>query len=277
MSRGLTLVEMLVAMAVTLLIMAAVVTVFANISGSVTRRRATIEMSGTLRGVRELLAKDLAGATCPALPWRRPEANEGYLEIIEGPSTDAYPTPWLYSFDTANVADTDARLPGGGNPTITEAVRDDTTDRLTESIGSVPGLDLGTSTLPGSTLRDSALDDADDDERFGRVVGSEADVPRGTLTDGRGLGDADDTLMFTVRNEDDLFNGRIPARDAPIATTPFIDWRAESVESPLAEIAWFALENPVERADTRTFVFGDPGYRTIYRRVLLILPDLDYG
>ncbi|MEM6655174.1 MAG: type II secretion system protein, partial [Planctomycetota bacterium] len=65
--RGLTLVEMLIAMAITLLMMAAVVTVFANVSDSVRNRRATIEMNSQVRHVREALQRDLAAATCPGL------------------------------------------------------------------------------------------------------------------------------------------------------------------------------------------------------------------
>src|SRR2546430_14526712 len=53
--RGFTLVEMLVAMAITLVMMGAVVTLFANISNSVRNRRATIEMSAQLRHVRNVL------------------------------------------------------------------------------------------------------------------------------------------------------------------------------------------------------------------------------
>src|SRR3972149_2376877 len=53
--RGFTLVEMLVAMAITLVMMAAVVTLFANVSNSVRNRRATIEMSNQLRHVRHVL------------------------------------------------------------------------------------------------------------------------------------------------------------------------------------------------------------------------------
>src|SRR5688572_31697839 len=81
---GFTLVEMLVAMAITLVMMAAVVTLFANVSGSVRNRRATIEMSGQLRHVRNMLQQDLQGATCPGLTWQRPESNHGYIELIEG-------------------------------------------------------------------------------------------------------------------------------------------------------------------------------------------------
>ena len=81
---GFTLVEMLVAMAITLVMMGAVVTLFANISRSVRDRRATIEMAGQVRHVRNVLQQDLAGATCPGVTWQKPEANHGYIEIIEG-------------------------------------------------------------------------------------------------------------------------------------------------------------------------------------------------
>ena len=82
--RGFTLIEMLVAMAITLVMMGAVVTLFANISNSVRNRRATTEMSGQLRHVRNVLQQDLQGATCPGVTWQRPESNHGYIEIIEG-------------------------------------------------------------------------------------------------------------------------------------------------------------------------------------------------
>ena len=75
---------MLVAMAITLVMMAAVVTLFANVSDSVRNRRATVEMSSQIRHVRNVLQQDLEGATCPGLPWQRPESNHGYIEIIEG-------------------------------------------------------------------------------------------------------------------------------------------------------------------------------------------------
>ncbi|MGL4513740.1 MAG: PilW family protein [Lacipirellulaceae bacterium] len=269
--RGLTLVEMLVAMAITLLMMSAIVTVFANISGSVTRRRATIEMSGALRNVREILARDLKGATCPAVPWQRPESNHGYLELVEGPQNDYYPSPWLYDGPDADT-DTDGLL------------------RLSPA-GVTPGIDLASSTLPGSNLRPPGA--STKEEGRGRVVGSNEALPAKTPTDGRGLGDADDALMLTVRNESQPFVGRIPSRaqltgatvqNAQLELSPenggqqirFPGWNVEELESPLAEVVWYAVENPTERDDARTFAFGEPGYRTIYRRALLIAPSLNY-
>ena len=91
-SRGLTLVEMLIAMAITLLMMGAVVNVFANISAGVRDRKAMIELGAQLRNARELLNRDLQGATCNGLTWQRPDEGTGYIEIIEGVRSDFDPS-----------------------------------------------------------------------------------------------------------------------------------------------------------------------------------------
>src|SRR5689334_20412256 len=104
-----TLIEMLVAMAITLVMMGAVVTLFANLSNSVRNRRATTEMSGQLRGVRNRLQQDLQGATCPGITWQRPESNHGYIEIIEGQYREGYAT---------NLIDNDSKGPSPTNPEI---------------------------------------------------------------------------------------------------------------------------------------------------------------
>lgn len=88
---GITLVEMLIAMTLTLLLMGTVVSVFSMLGGSVANSRSTIEMADVLRGARELMQRDLVGATCPALPWTRPESNKGYIEYFEGTRTDGVP------------------------------------------------------------------------------------------------------------------------------------------------------------------------------------------
>ena len=46
-------------------------------------------MSGQLRHARNMLQQDLQGATCPGLAWQRPDENQGYIEIIEGPQREA--------------------------------------------------------------------------------------------------------------------------------------------------------------------------------------------
>ena len=122
-----TLIEMLVAMAITLVMMGAVVTLFANLSNSVRNRRATTEMSGQLRHVRNVLQQDLQGATCPGVTWQRPESNHGYIEIIEGPYKEGYATQFV-------DADPDA-----SQPLIGRRAQD-------------PEIDHAVSTLPSSNL-----------------------------------------------------------------------------------------------------------------------------
>ncbi len=51
-------------------------------------------------------------------------------------------------------------------------------------------------------------------------------------------------------------------------------WDIETITSPLAEVIWFAIENPSESENPENF-FGEPGMRTIYRRALLIVPHLN--
>jgi hypothetical protein len=197
---------MLVALAVTLVMMAAVVNLFANISGSIRNRRAVIELGGQLRQARQRLSLDLAGATCPARTWQRPGEDRGYIEIVEGQWSDANPSELLVDGD------------GDGFP---------------------DGIDLTTSLVPGSQL-----------------VNTDA----GAVTDARALGDHDDILALTVRSESEPFVAQVqnPATG-----------NMETVESHLAEVLWFAIETPDGASPP-----DEPGMRKIYRRVLLIAPQL---
>jgi prepilin-type N-terminal cleavage/methylation domain-containing protein len=227
-----TLVEMLVAMAITLVMMGAVVTLFANVSNSVRDRRATMEMSGQLRHARNMLQQDLQGATCPGLTWRRPEENQGYIEIIEGPYREGNASILLGAIPATGV---------GWPPTVDN-----------------PEIDHTTSIIPTSNLPLA-------DPKW--------------VTDGAGLGDYDDILMLTVRNEHEPFVGNMPATVRP-KTNSFANtmpnWTTQTIESPLAEVVWYAVENPgftdITFTDRYNHFFGEPGMRTIYRRTLLIAP-----
>ncbi len=86
---GYTLIEILVATALSLILLGAVVQIFGLIGGSVNDSRATLEASDRLRATAVRLQKDLAGLTVTPIPPRSPESDEGYLEIIEGPNTAA--------------------------------------------------------------------------------------------------------------------------------------------------------------------------------------------
>ena len=86
--QGVTLIELMVALAITMIMMTAVITLFANVTGTVTNSRALVEISERLRTARNRLQLDLAGHTATTIPPLRPEDGEGYLEIIEGPNND---------------------------------------------------------------------------------------------------------------------------------------------------------------------------------------------
>jgi prepilin-type N-terminal cleavage/methylation domain-containing protein len=86
--RGMTLVEMLVAMTATLLIMAAVAQAFSAFGDAVSGGRSVLELDARMRTVAWRLRSDLAGGTARPVPPLNPAAGEGYLEIIEGPATD---------------------------------------------------------------------------------------------------------------------------------------------------------------------------------------------
>ncbi len=202
---------MLIGMAITLVMMAAVVNLFANIGQSVRTRRAGMEMNGQLRMARSRLYKDLAGATCPAKPWREPGNDEGYLEIIEGQWSDKNPGLLVDGVDNG---------PASTNPE----------------------LDYSASLIPGSNLP----------------------FADGGVTDGRGLGDFDDILALTVQSDSEPFVGRgrmlLPRGNISEAPT----WVDATIKSNKAEVVWYAIENPADGS------LGEPGLRTVYRRVFLI-------
>jgi prepilin-type N-terminal cleavage/methylation domain-containing protein len=258
-TRGFTLVEMLVAMAITLVMMAAVVTLFANISGSVRNRRATAEMSGQLRHVRNVMQQDLQGATCPGTTWQRPESNHGYIELIEGQYRDSFPSMLTDGNQNSDRSTTD--LNGDGQPDSDE-------------------LDLAQSIIPG----------ANDGTLVQRSDPNDPNSP--AISTASGLGDYDDILMLTTRNEHEPFAGRAPlnVRDSSGRAYPFNaeapgtqnsapGWDVQTITSPLAEVIWFAIENPSESENPKNSFgepfFGEPGMRTIYRRALLIVPHVN--
>ncbi len=103
---GVTLIEMLVAMAISLIMMAAVANLFAVVGSSVSASRASITLSEQLRSTRNRLQADLAGITAPTLPPLRPENGDGYFEYFEGPSVDYTQFNATGGTGTYNVATT---------------------------------------------------------------------------------------------------------------------------------------------------------------------------
>ncbi|MBI1247642.1 hypothetical protein GC197_07305 [bacterium] len=114
-ARGLTLVEMLMATALSLIMFAAVAQIFQFMGNSMRRARATIELSGNLRSVRNHLQGDLNNLSVDVLPWVKPGTNQGYFEIIEGPDRDVD----FASFDLdTTLTGLQGALAGDGDDTI---------------------------------------------------------------------------------------------------------------------------------------------------------------
>ncbi len=232
--RGLTLVEMLVGMAITLVMMAAVVNLFANISEGVRNRRATMEVSATLRIARAQLYKDLAGATCLKYPkdafgvMPKPDVNnppDGYFEYVEGPRSDENPGV-AGSIDPATSLVPSTNLPFNekGEPLDPNIVTD----------GGGRG---------------------DYDDILAMTVESKTERFRGK---GRGLRAGGNPTVIVPTSPDD-----------PGPTGAWVDM---AISSPQAEVVWFAVETPPRTSPDYRPEMGEPGMRKIYRRTLLIAP-----
>ena len=168
--RGMTLVEMLVAMAASLLLMAAIARAFAAFSGAMSNSRAILETDARLRSAAHRLRTDLQGVTTQMLPPRNPAQGEGYFEVIEGPLTD---------------------YQDSSNPASPVAIVSGTTEVCPTDI--------------------------------------------------------DDVLLFTTRNTDTPFIGRVGSG---------------TMESSTAEVAWFARATPGTTG---------PVTYTLYRKQLLVI------
>jgi type II secretory pathway component PulJ len=101
---GYTLIEILIATALSLLLLGAVVRMFGDVGQSITDSRSMLESADRLRLTATRLQQDLAGVTVTMNPPRKPENNEGYFEYIEGPQTST--TNNAINTDNNSAADT---------------------------------------------------------------------------------------------------------------------------------------------------------------------------
>ncbi len=103
---GYTLVEILVATALSLILLGAVVRMFGDVGQSITDSRSMLESADRLRLVQIRLQQDLVGITVPmnVNPPHKPENNEGYFEYIEGPVGTTAKTAVTYTAMTAPSA-----------------------------------------------------------------------------------------------------------------------------------------------------------------------------
>lgn len=112
---GVTLVEMMIAMIITLMIVFAMVEAFRRIGETTTDGRAVIEMVGQMRQARYIFEEDISRCTIP-VEFRDPtvlqrEQNHGYYELTEGIGNDTNPgrylvrTPAGLKYNVFNFAD----------------------------------------------------------------------------------------------------------------------------------------------------------------------------
>jgi prepilin-type N-terminal cleavage/methylation domain-containing protein len=88
MHRGYTLVELLIAAAIALAVMAAAAALFGLFGRAASQSQAIVDMGDRMRTTTWQLRQDLAGATADFTPPGRPEEDAGYFELIEGPRSD---------------------------------------------------------------------------------------------------------------------------------------------------------------------------------------------
>jgi len=105
--QGFTLVELLVAITLTLIMMSVVAAIFGMVGQSINAARATLGMADRLRATGTRLQRDLEGVTVTTLPPRRPGEDSGYLEITEGPIGPVTPPESVaFNIDTGVSGDT---------------------------------------------------------------------------------------------------------------------------------------------------------------------------
>src|SRR5687767_3000999 len=86
--RAFTLVELLIAMVLTLILITSIAQFYAIVGDSVKDGRAIIEMGGQLRSAVERLKDDLDLITCATVPWIDYSSASGYFEYREGIACD---------------------------------------------------------------------------------------------------------------------------------------------------------------------------------------------
>ena len=88
--RGLTLIEIMIALTMTLIVLGAMMSAFRYASEKMQQGRGVMEMANRLRSAEELLRNDLANLTLDPRVYTESTAPNGFLEIIEGVGNDSF-------------------------------------------------------------------------------------------------------------------------------------------------------------------------------------------
>lgn len=86
--RGLTLIEIMIALTMTLIVLGAMMQAFQYASGQMQLGRATMELANRLRSAEELLRSDLSHLTVEPRPYTETTNPNGYFEIVDGAMRD---------------------------------------------------------------------------------------------------------------------------------------------------------------------------------------------
>lgn len=82
---GFTLLEVLMALTITLILLGTALELFTHVSQGITNSRSVMELHDQLRHAKNRLILDLRGASAPTIPPLSPEMHLGYFEYVEGP------------------------------------------------------------------------------------------------------------------------------------------------------------------------------------------------
>lgn len=109
---GFTLLEVLIATAVTLLMMLSLSQIFKVIGESMQRGRAVLELNNRLRSVTHRIRTDLRNLTAIPRPPADPGAGEGYFKYFDGARTDFSTALMTGSLASSRIGDVDDILMG---------------------------------------------------------------------------------------------------------------------------------------------------------------------
>lgn len=109
---GFSLVELMIAMVVTLIVLGAMMALFQYGSVEMKRGRAAVDMTTKLQSIEGQLRRDLSQITVDIKPHHRlPTIPKGYFEIVEGPMRDYVPSSFdvdpTHNGDKAYLGDID--------------------------------------------------------------------------------------------------------------------------------------------------------------------------
>lgn len=247
---GFTLVEMLIALALTLILVYAIAHFYAIVGDSVKDGRGMIEMNQQLRAVVERLKDDLDRLTVPVVPWADEGGAEGYLEIREGRIFN----PFTF---LGTASDWDVN--GNAVPDAALEFRD--VDRDTNA--TPDGFDLN-----GDGVIDVTNLLGDTDDYIGMTIRAGTAAFKGQCV-----------LVSTSGVSD----GLVVPRNSPTAPLTKIGNPPTVFEitAPFAEVAWWtSFADQVDPASTASPPRGNGVWdlnetRFLHRRQLLIRPDLN--